>query len=66
MLIFWLIRLFGFISLVLAATKDKPHPHNGVLQPFDGKHISYTITAEQNKKLNSGKPVSNYYSFIVL
>jgi hypothetical protein len=40
-----------------SASKNKPHSHQGMLQPYDGKHISYTLTPEQNKKLNAGEPV---------
>lgn len=40
-----------------AATKDKPHSHSGILNPYDGRHLPYSINAEQLKKLNSGQPV---------
>ena len=40
-----------------AASKNKPHSHQGQLKPYDGHHIPYTLTAEQNKKLNAGEPV---------
>ena len=46
------------ISYCQAGSKSKPHPHQGHLQPYDGKHIAYNITQEQNQKLNSGQPVS--------
>lgn len=39
------------------ASKSKPHTHQGMLEPYDGKHISYSISKEQNKDLNDGKPV---------
>ena len=53
-----LVFLLLFLPVVAqAASKNKPHGHNGVLHPYDGKHMSYNITAEQLKKLNSGKPV---------
>ena len=40
------------------ASKAKPHTHQGVLEPYDGKHIPYTLTKEQNALLNDGKPVT--------
>jgi hypothetical protein len=43
---------------VHAGSKDKPHAHKGVLKPYDGRHISYNISAEQNRKLMAGDPVS--------
>ena len=52
------LLIFALVSVAQAATKNKPHGHNGVLHPYDGKHMSYNITAEQLKKLNSGKPVT--------
>lgn len=43
--------------LVEAGTKSKPHAHTGVLEAYDGRHIPYSITVEQNQKLESGHPV---------
>ena len=40
-----------------SATKSKPHAHQGALEAYNGKHIAYTLTPEQNKKLNAGEPV---------
>lgn len=52
-LILVLVLLF-----VKCADKNKPHTHNGILVPYDNKHIAYKITLEENKKLNSGEPVT--------
>lgn len=52
--------------LCLGSTKDKPHPHNGHLIPFDGRHISYNITKEQSLRLATGQPVSALRSIIIL
>ena len=46
--------------VVEAGSKAKPHPHKGILEPFDGSHVPYSITPEQNKQLLEGKPVSTY------
>ena len=53
------LLMFVLISCVQAGSKSKPHPHQGHLQPYDGKHIAYNITQEQNQKLNAGQPVSS-------
>jgi hypothetical protein len=54
---------FKFVN---ASDKNKPHPHTGILAPYDGKHISYKITLEQNKLLDATKPVFSFFllSFI--
>ena len=44
----------------MAASKDKPHHHQGVLQPYDGKHIPYQINTEQVSKLKNGQPVLGF------
>ena len=36
----------------------KPHTHQGLLEPYDGKHLSYSLTKEQDALLNAGKPVT--------
>ncbi len=43
---------------VRAASKDKPHVHQGVLTAYSGHHLPYDINAEQLKKLHDGKPVN--------
>lgn len=51
------IVLFLIFALVDGASKLKPHPHKGVLTPYDGKHMAYSIDADQLAKLNAGQPV---------
>mmetsp|Transcript_34152 Transcript_34152/g.34808 ORF Transcript_34152/g.34808 Transcript_34152/m.34808 type:complete len:315 (+) Transcript_34152:60-1004(+) len=46
-----------YLSYAFAATKDKPHHHSGVLKAYDGKQISYDLTPDQQKKLDSGNPI---------
>ena len=53
-----LVVLCVNILPIFAASKTKPHTHNGLLEPYDGKHIPYSLTKEQNDLLNSGKPVT--------
>lgn len=45
------------IGIVECATKNKKHSHNGILEPYDGKPIPFSITSGENAKLNSGEPV---------
>ena len=45
------------ITPLLAYSKNKPHGHQGLLPPYDGKHIPYNISSEQLSKLNAGSPV---------
>ena len=45
------------IILVNGSSDKKPHPHRGLLQPFDGKPIPYSINENESFLLNSGKPV---------
>jgi hypothetical protein len=50
--------LVALLQVTLAGSMSKPHSNNGILQPYDGKHISYNITVEQNNQLNAGQPVA--------
>jgi len=52
-----LLAIFLCFTAVYAASKSKPHSHNGVLTPYDGKQISYTLTKEQQKKMDAGQPI---------
>lgn len=45
------------MSVVLCASKNKPHGHQGALDHYNGKPIPFKVTAEQEKKLSSGEPV---------
>ena len=49
--------LLACIAPLLAYTKSKPHGHQGLLPPYDGRHIPYNISSEQLAKLNAGSPV---------
>lgn len=53
-------------GVVLAGTKSKAHPHHGTLNQYDGKHIHYTITSEQEHQLELGHPVSVIHLNILL
>ena len=53
-----ILLFFSQVTFVLAGSKSKPHRHQGPLQPYDGKHISYEITLAQNAKLEAGEPVN--------
>ena len=50
------IFLLAF-EVTTAGTKSKAHAHQGILKQFDGKHIPYTITLEENAKLEAGQSV---------
>ena len=53
----YLVVLGGFSNLAMAGTMLKPHVNSGILDKYDGRHISYTITLEENEKLEAGLPV---------
>ena len=46
------------VLCVFAADKNKPHHHQGELEPFDGHHIPYEITKEEAETLASGGHVT--------
>ena len=52
-----IVQIIVGLQIALAGTKSQPHPHQGKLQPYDGKHIPYRISLEENAKLEDGKPV---------
>lgn len=56
-----LFKLCCFASIAcfaLGATKNKRHGHNGTLEVYDGKLISFKVTPEQEIRLDKGEPVS--------
>ena len=57
-IIFLIVFLCFNVLLSFGATKAKPHSHQGQLEPYDGKHISYSLTKEENLLLDAGKPVT--------
>ena len=42
---------------VLCSSNIKPHSHQGILQPYDGKPLPVHLTDEQKIKLDHGDPV---------
>lgn len=43
--------------LVHCGDMSQKHAHSGLFEPFDGKHIAYTLTTAQNALLDSGRSV---------
>jgi len=56
-LVVFVLCLVGYCGLAEAGTKSKPHSVPGTLDRYDGKHIPYTISLEDNAKLEAGLPV---------
>jgi hypothetical protein len=52
------IIFFIYNSMVFAASKDKPHSHQGVLDVYDGKPLPLNLTPDQKQKLERGESVS--------
>jgi len=42
---------------VRAADPDKSHPHQGIVEPFDGKPPTIELDTDQRRQLDSGEPV---------
>lgn len=61
MLTFLLSLYLTFFQVAYSASKDKPHGHTGILTAYDGKHIPYTLSEEQTKKLDSGEAVRSLF-----
>mmetsp|Transcript_31820 Transcript_31820/g.53690 ORF Transcript_31820/g.53690 Transcript_31820/m.53690 type:complete len:290 (-) Transcript_31820:1361-2230(-) len=55
-LLLLLVALF-VVPDALAASKDKPHGHQGVLKPYDGTPLPLKITSSQSSKLDKGDSV---------
>jgi hypothetical protein len=55
---FSVILFSSLVSIAFCGSKNKPHGHKGVLEAYTGKPISFKISPEQNKKLDSGEPVT--------
>ena len=53
-----LLCLFCSLVLVASSSKDKPHGHKGVLEPYTGKLLPFKVSGDQSKKLDKGQPVS--------
>ena len=52
-----LILLFCTCEKSHSASDKIPHGHRGIIPPFSGKQISYSISKKQSDLLDSGKPV---------
>lgn len=53
------IMIFSLIFMIIIVTvhcadERKPHHHQGILKPYSGEHIPYTITKEDVEKLGKG------------
>ena len=59
LLVISLAALLVLLVVVDGSSKTQPHSNQGILVPYDGKHIPYEITSEQNKQLEAGNPVSD-------
>ena len=46
------------LLLVLGADEKKPHHHQGILKPYTGEHIPYTISKNDVEKLSKGEFVT--------
>lgn len=52
--------LLGFACtwiLAMAGSKTKPHVHQGVIEPYDGKPLPLHLTTDQLSKLDKGEAV---------
>ncbi len=48
------------MQLSEAGSKKKPHKHQGILKPYDGKHIPYKISLKDNEQLEKGLSVCEF------
>ena len=55
--VFQICLLLEWQQEARAASDKIPHAHKGLIKPFDGRQISYTITKEESMMLDNGKPV---------
>jgi hypothetical protein len=60
---FSILLIVSLLAVVFAASKDKPHGHQGALEPFTGKLLPFKVTGDQEKKLASGDAVSVYIRY---
>ena len=54
----FIILGLSLLSLVFAATKDKPHGHKGVLEVYSGQLIPFKVSSDQEKKLAKGDNIN--------
>jgi len=48
------VAFAALATFARAASESKPHHHQGLLQPYSGKHISYEISKKDVEKLAKG------------
>lgn len=53
------IVLLLAVSRIHCSSKDKPHGHTGLLEPYNGKPLSMVLTKEQIVQLDKGEAVSS-------
>ena len=53
----FLITIF-FAVYEINCSEEAKHPHDGLITPFTGKHIKYTLTTKEEELLNTGKGVT--------
>jgi hypothetical protein len=51
------IIALGLFDVVLCASRNKPHSHQGVLQPYDGRPLPQRVTPQQQVELEKGEAV---------
>lgn len=60
--------LFVIIAIIITGTsagsKDKPHIHNGFIEPFDGKPLPAVLSEEELVRLDKGEAVSEIFYLI--
>lgn len=53
---------FVILALIITGTnagsKDKPHIHNGFIEPFDGKPLPVVLSEDELVRLDKGEAVS--------
>ena len=52
-----LLLLFSTCEISHSASDKIPHGHRGIIAPFSGEQIRYSISKKQSDLLDSGKPV---------
>lgn len=54
-------QIFKLVIIILtgaeAASKNKQHSHNGILEPYEAKPVPFTLTGDQCRDLELGKSV---------
>ena len=59
MLVNFIIILVAYASIVAGASKEEPHTHQGVLEPYTGLPLPVQLTRDQQSKLDQGEAVSD-------